>query len=194
MADKQLWILSGGNGSGKSTFYDLEIKHLGLDFVNADLIAKKLGSEPGEDYSKEAMVLAEQYRERLLSDGLSFCFETVFSHPSKIDFMAKAKAMGYSIILVYIHLIDTQLNVARVDARVNQGGHSVPTDKIINRVPRTMKHIKSALPLADHVMFFDNSDDSDPYVLLAEIENQTLSIQCKLPLDWLTEMTVDYQG
>ena len=35
----------------------------------------------------------------LLNRGLSFCFETVFSHPSKIDLTAHAKTLGYRGIL-----------------------------------------------------------------------------------------------
>ena len=33
---KQLWLLVGGNGAGKSTFYRLILEPLGLPFVNAD--------------------------------------------------------------------------------------------------------------------------------------------------------------
>lgn len=38
---KYLWILTGANGSGKSTFYKKYLKDLGLAFVNADEIAKE---------------------------------------------------------------------------------------------------------------------------------------------------------
>ena len=46
--------------------------------------------------------------------GISFCFETVFSHPSKIDFLVQAKASGYQVILMMIHLGSPQLNQARI--------------------------------------------------------------------------------
>ena len=36
---KQLWVLAGGNGAGKSTFYYLHLAKYGIKFVNADLIA-----------------------------------------------------------------------------------------------------------------------------------------------------------
>ncbi len=39
-------------------------------------------------------------RERLLNDGKSFSFETVFSHHSKLDFIRKAKKTGYKIYLL----------------------------------------------------------------------------------------------
>jgi predicted ABC-type ATPase len=41
-----------------------------------------------------------EIRNKLLQEGRNFYFETVFSHPSKIDFVAHAKALGYQIILM----------------------------------------------------------------------------------------------
>jgi len=50
--------------------------------------------ENPEKVGYEAASVAEQIREELLQQGISFCFETVFSHVSKIDFVAKARALG----------------------------------------------------------------------------------------------------
>ena len=91
------------------------------------------------------------------------CFETVFSHESKIDFLAQAKANGYKIILVYIHLFDSSLNEARVRQRVSEGGHNVPAEKIHSRIPRTMKQIKTALSIVDEARILDNSSKDDPF-------------------------------
>ena len=120
---KQLWILVGGNGAGKSTFYRLFLQQRGMPFVNADLIAKQLFPDDPEGNSHDAARLAEVERLRLLEQGLSFCYETVFSHVSKIDFLGQAKALGYQIILVFIHLEQSNLNQARVCQRVLEGSH-----------------------------------------------------------------------
>ena len=111
---RQLWVIAGGNGAGKSTFYKLYLAKYGVKFVNADLIAEDIDSENPEGLSYHAATVAAKIREDLISQGVSFCFETVFSHESKIDFLAQAKANGYKIILVYIHLFDSSLNEARV--------------------------------------------------------------------------------
>ena len=43
---KQLWVLAGGNGAGKSTFYKTSLlKKRGVQFVNADMIAKLINPE-----------------------------------------------------------------------------------------------------------------------------------------------------
>ena len=160
---KQLWVLAGGNGAGKSTFYDLHLAKYGIKFVNADLIAKDIDSENPEGLSYYAATVAAKIREDLISQGVSFCFETVFSHESKIDFLAQAKANDYKIILVYVHLFDSNLNEARVKQRVSEGGHNVPTEKIHSRIPRTMKHIKTALSIVDEARILDNSYRDDPF-------------------------------
>jgi len=101
---KQIWLLAGGNGAGKSTFYLLFLAPRGIKLLNANLIAKEINPENPEKVSYEAANFVGRLLEDFLFQGISFCYETVFSHRSKIDFVAKAKAQGYKIILVYIHL------------------------------------------------------------------------------------------
>jgi predicted ABC-type ATPase len=164
---RQLWILAGGNGAGKTTFYNLFLAPKGIKLVNADIIAEAISPENPAKVSYAAANVAEQIRERLLQQGVSFCFETVFSHVSKIDFVANAKAQGYEIVLVYIHLDTSELNEARVYQRITEGGHSVPVDKIHSRIPRTMEHIGVVLPLVDEARLLDNSYRNNPFQQVA---------------------------
>jgi len=160
---KQLWVLAGGNGAGKSTFYNQYLSKYGIKFINADLIAKTIDPDNPEKFSYEAATLATDMREDMIIQGTSFCFETVFSHESKIDFVAMAKAHGCTVILVYIHLIDSSLNEARVHQRTFEGGHDVPVEKIHSRIPRTMKHVKTVLPIVDEAWFLDNSSEKNRF-------------------------------
>ena len=190
IAKKQLWLLAGGNGSGKSTCYRMFIETRGIGFINADLIARDMAEEPEHDSYKAAR-LAERLCHDLLSQGLTFCFETVFSHASKIDFIAKAKSLGYEVILIYIHLGNPDLNEARVQQRVSEGGHNVPAEKIRSRIPRTMAHITRALPLVDSVRFLDNSFRHDPFRQVATIRNGRKRILTHPLPDWAREMLKD---
>lgn len=54
---KQLWILAGGNGAGKSTFYDRYLKTKGLSFVNADRLAKEISSKQDAKVIRAALGL-----------------------------------------------------------------------------------------------------------------------------------------
>jgi predicted ABC-type ATPase len=181
---KQLWLLTGGNGAGKSTFYNVYLAKHGIKFVNADLIAKEIGSENQERLSYNAAILAARIREELITQGVSFCFETVFSHESKIDFVAQAKAYGYKVVVVYIHLFDSSLNEARVKQRVSEGGHNVPTEKIHSRIPRTMKNIKTALSLADEARILDNSSKDDPFRQIIVMKSGNYEIKVNPLPEW----------
>jgi predicted ABC-type ATPase len=184
MPRPQIWVLAGGNGAGKTTFYEQFLQPLSVVFVNADRIAGQLYADSSTDLSYEAAAIAARIRDQLMRDRQSFCFETVFSHPSKIDFIARAKAAGYEIVLVFIHLDHVALNKARVIQRVSTGGHDVPKGKIASRIPRTLKHIKTALPLCDRVELIDNSSYAKPMQRVASILNGQITSQQKPLPEW----------
>ena len=163
-SDTQLWLLVGGNGAGKSTFHRLALERLSLPFVNADVLALMAYPEAPEANSYAAARLADQQRDSLLLQGLSFCYETVYSHPAKIDVVARARSLGYRIILVLIHLQQPQLNLARVSQRVSEWGYHVPDDKVISRTPRTLEHVRRTIPLVDELRVFANSSAESPFL------------------------------
>ncbi len=190
--NKQLWILAGGNGSGKSTFYRTRLEALGLPFINADILAKQLYPHQPEQHSYEAARIAETMRSELLQEGRSFCFETVFSHPSKIDFVAQAKSMGYEIILVFVHLDNISLNQARVSQRVSEGGHHVPEEKVSSRIPKVLQNIQQTLPLCNQCYLLDNSRLDNPFQQIAVIHNgQLRPMVASLP-QWAESLLRDY--
>ena len=191
-SNKQLWVIAGGNGAGKSTFYRLFLEPLGIKFVNADLIAAELDNQKSGDIGYVASRVAEQLRNDLLKEGVSFCFETVFSHQSKIDFIADAKALGYEVILVFIHLQSDELNQARVAQRVSEGGHDVPANKIVSRIPRTMVHVRAALPLVDQAQIYDNSSLSDPFLPVAHLKGNQITQKTDPLPEWAVGMLDGY--
>ncbi len=107
-------------------------------------------------------------REKLLDLKVSFTFETVMSHPSKIDFLKEAKAKGYRTYLYFVTTEDADINVSRVRTRVLQGGHNVDEEKIRIRYTRTMKMLIDAVDIVDRAFLFDNSKDlrgaETPYI------------------------------
>lgn len=163
----ELWLLVGGNGAGKTTFFQRFLAPRGMPLINADFIARQFWPDDPEEHSYEAAILAEKERFRLLDEGQTFCFETVYSHPSKLDFVARAKAAGFVIKILYFHLASTELNLARVASRVKTGGHRVPADKVRTRLPRTLKLVAASVGLADELHLVDNSSADSPYRRLA---------------------------
>jgi len=190
--EKQLWLLAGGNGAGKTTFYRTQLEPIDIPFVNADVLAQQLFPDRPEQYSYEAAKIAESMRLQLLQDGRTFCFETVFSHPSKIDFVAGAKVLGYEIVLVFIHLEPMQLNLARIAQRVSEGGHHVPDEKVKTRIPRVMKLIKQVLPLCDQTYILDNARADNPFQQIAVIRSGRLELKKHPVPGWCQELLPDY--
>lgn len=180
----QLWMLVGGNGSGKTTFYYKFLQPHGIHFINADLIAKELAPDNPEAVSYEAARMAEQIRLDFLRDGISFCFETVFSHPSKLEFVQSARVLGYEIIMVFIHLDDVQLNIARITQRVTEGGHHVPADKVVGRLERLVKNVKAAIPHVDRLVILDNSHRVGSFNCQLEYVGGALCFQAELLKPW----------
>lgn len=188
---KVLWILAGGNGSGKSTFFQNFLKGSGIEFINADLIEKKLQIAPSDKSSYEAATIArKKYRDNL-THGRSFCFETVFSHESKLEMLMEAKDRGYYVNLVFIHLRNPDLNKLRVDQRVETGGHAVPAEKIVTRIPRTLALMQDALVQTDCGMLYDNSGSgNDAFRRIAVKKDSTITLYVEQLPQWAADALV----
>ncbi len=192
MSQQQLWLLAGGDGVGKSTFYRTFLAPRGITFVNADQIACRVAPAAAEQASYAAAQIAARIGADLLRQAVSFCFETVFSHPSKIDFVATAKTHGYEIIMVFMYLQNAELNKARAARRVSEGGHNVPDDKIEARITRSLQHVRTVLPLCDAVHVLDNSSYDDPYQRIATVIRGRLTGSVDPLPDWAADLLEDY--
>jgi predicted ABC-type ATPase len=159
--------LAGPNGAGKTTFYHAHLEPAGLRFVNADVIARELRVD-----AYAAARVTDALRRELLKQGESFVFETVFSDPvgDKLAFLKEAVQAGYTVVLCFIGISGPTISDERVAMRISQGGHDVPSEKLITRFPRILANLKSALRDLPHVWVFDNDDLRTPFRLIAVFE------------------------
>jgi predicted ABC-type ATPase len=156
-------VIAGPNGSGKSTLTE-HLRAQGIDFgqyINADELARSRELN-GEEGSREAQAMADELRADCLQRGIDFSFETVMSHPSKVDFMGRAVAAGYEVTLFFVATVDARLNVERVRNRVALGGHDVPEDRIVARYERSLALLPQAIIRAKRSVIFDNSASGVP--------------------------------
>lgn len=117
--------------------------------------AAKIDDKP---YERIAQIIADYLRKKLLSEEKKFSFETVFSHPGKVDIIKQAKEQGYKVYLYFVSTEHPKINVYRVKVvRVGEKGHDVPEDKIISRYYRSMELLYDAAQYCYQVYFFDNS-------------------------------------
>jgi predicted ABC-type ATPase len=141
---------AGPTGSGKSTF----ISHLGYtgEYTNADDVVASTGMS-----NIDAAKFVDEKRYQAIKEGRDFTFETVLSSTYKMDLLRTAKRQGYFIKCFFILTKDPNLNVARVKARVLQGGHDVDPDKIKARYLRSLANIKELLEICDILHVYDNT-------------------------------------
>ena len=152
-------MIAGPNGSGKTTLTDyMRNKNISCgEYVNADDIAETLAIGTYYERTIEAQRISEQRRNYFLTNMISFSFETVMSHHSKLKLLREAKALGFFVRMFFVGIGDPAINIERVALRVAQGGHDVPKDRIVKRWHRTMNHVFEAILLCDEAIIFDNS-------------------------------------
>lgn len=170
MSTPVLHLVVGPNGAGETTFYERVLgPATGLRFINADEIASRRWPDDPMAHAYEAAELADAERRAAIEARRSFATETVFSHPSRLDWFGAAGEAGYRLSL-HVILIPEQLAVQRVAVRVALGGHGIAEDKVRARYGRLWSLVRRAIGLADETEIRDNSRAATPFRLVARYE------------------------
>lgn len=165
-------IIAGPNGAGKTTFareflpYEAQCP----DFINADLIAAGLSPFNPEAAALRAGRLMLEEMAARIAQARSFAFETTLSGSAYARQIPDWRNGGYHVKLVFLSLPSAEMAVARVAARVEQGGHSIPEAVIRRRFETGLRNFHEVYkPLVDAWTLYDNSDTSP--VLIDRQEN-----------------------
>jgi predicted ABC-type ATPase len=177
-----LVAVAGPNGAGKTTFFHSHLKPAGLRFLNADEVAREL-----EVDAYGAARVVKELREELVKQRESFVFETVLSDPvgEKVSFLKMAVQAGYAVVLCFIGFSGPETSEQRVAMRVAQGGHDVPSEKLVSRFPRTLANLRSAIRELPHVLIFDNDDLRSPFRRVAVFGAGRMVWSAKQMPQWL---------
>lgn len=179
----RLRLIAGPNGSGKTTLTKTLIKQgipLG-QYLNPDDIARHIClsdniasiersfpkfshfsmTREQEDYLSAliAQQVAVGLRNDWVENSLSLTYESVMSHESHLDFVKAACSGRYEAYLYYICTADPFINLERIQQRVQQGGHSVPEEKVRRRYEKSLELLVRMSRLCRRVYFFDNSGE-----------------------------------
>ena len=147
-ADLEAFLAGGNTAVGTQTS-----ETLGLRVVENILVVRPEAAVN----SYVAATVADFLRHQLLAAGVSFTFESVMSHRSKLDFLQLAAAKGYRTYLYYIATETPAVNVARVSNRVSKGGHGVSTEKIVSRYAKSLALLVETMQAVNRAYLFDNS-------------------------------------
>jgi len=161
MTNKNLYIISGCNGAGKTTASYTVLPEV-LDcreFVNADEIARGLSPFNSESVAIEAGRLMLSRIEELLERDESFSIETTLATKSYINLVRRAQAQGYNVRVLFFWLNSPELALQRVAERVEKGGHNIPADVIRRRYVAGIRNLfRLFMREVDYWEIYDNSE------------------------------------
>jgi predicted ABC-type ATPase len=158
---RRIVIIAGPNGAGKTTFARefLPREAECPDFINADLIAAGLSPFDPQRVALRAGRLMLLEIARRVGAGESFAFETTLSGRSYARLIPQWQSVGYHVKLIFLSLPTVDLAIARVAARVAQGGHYVANTVIRRRFDAGMLNFETVYRrLVDSWVLYDNSE------------------------------------
>lgn len=159
MEDKNLYIIAGCNGAGKTTASYTILPEIieCKEFVNADEIAKGLSPFQPEKVAFESGRIMIDRINDLLNENESFGFETTLASKTYRNKILKAKKLGYTVTLLFFWLNNIELAKERVKTRVLEGDHHILVGLIERRYLRGINNLFDIyLDMVDATFIFDN--------------------------------------
>ncbi|MGF6346900.1 AAA family ATPase [Variovorax sp. W2I14] len=168
-------VLAGVNGAGKSSVAGALLEEHGLTWFNPDTCARELVTQLGltqEEANARAWHLGRERLETAIAQGSSYAFETTLGAKTIPSLLARAAA-SHDVIMIYCGLSSPEQHMARVQSRVERGGHHIPEAKIRERWIASRANLIQLLPKLRRLQVFDNSaeaatgeDIADPVLVL----------------------------
>jgi predicted ABC-type ATPase len=137
---KELVIVGGPNGSGKTTFAQSFRAEHSYPYLSADLIAAELSPA---DPTAARVAAGREFLRRLdgyLAGSDSILIESTLSGRGLLRSLNKAKGAGFQITILFLFLDSAETCLVRVRERVRRGGHDVPEADVRRRVGRSLRN------------------------------------------------------
>ncbi|MEC9367356.1 MAG: AAA family ATPase [Pseudomonadota bacterium] len=158
---QEVIILAGPNGAGKTTFASeyLSAVEERLEFVNADEIAREVAAEGTHDAQQDIRAgrIMLQRISALVESRVEFMFETTLASLVYARKVPVWQSLGYSVALIYLRLPSVEQSIARVQTRVEAGGHGIPDVTIRRRFVRSANYLERIYkPIVDEWYIWDS--------------------------------------
>jgi predicted ABC-type ATPase len=184
--------LAGPNGGGKSSVAGAFVRGRGSDYYNPDEVTRKmLRDDPflePEAANSLAWLEGKRLLEKAISGRLDFILETTLGGDTIPALLRSAADSGLALRIWFVALGSAEDHVARVKARVKQGGHDIPEVKIRQRYDNSRANLIELLPHLTELRVFDNSLEGDPAegaqprpMLILHLLDCAIAYLCPLP-------------
>jgi predicted ABC-type ATPase len=156
-------VLAGTNGAGKSSVGGEKLRrHSGeADYFNPDEEAAALRKAHPSWTALQANIAAWETGVRLLDDAIrerrDHYFETTLGGRTITGRLESAIEAGFGVRIWYVGLETVELHLARVAARVAQGGHNIPEADVRRRFVESPRNLARLTPGLAELKLFDNS-------------------------------------
>lgn len=175
MAAKELIIVGGANGAGKTTFAVEYASLRSCLYLGADAIAAELAPDNPE---LVPMAAGQELMRRLataFSGDNMVVLESTLAGRTLRHVIGNARDNGFTITIVYLFLDSPDTCVERVEERVQKGGHFVPEPDIRRRFLRSIHNFwRLYRPLADHWVLVYNSGNQPLDIAVGTAEDVTV--------------------
>lgn len=171
--EKVLYIIGGVNGAGKSTFVNRVMQPFSdCIYLNPDEMAKNQFG----DYSSKANWMAGREVLKILKDtakqGKPIIWETVLGNKTFFQICDLYRNNGYLIDLTYIFLENEETHRARINNRVNNGGHNINNEILTKRFNNRAINFDKAKKIADVWKLLSNED---PWIEVVAFGNGSIT-------------------
>jgi predicted ABC-type ATPase len=190
----EMWLIAGPNGAGKTTLTREYFSGAMADkaWINPDDTTlllrntyKDLVAPPPETANRLGAIISDTRADHMLATSQDFVVETVLSSDKYIQRVRDAQSSGFLVTMIYVTLRSPELAVKRVKQRYENGGHSVPEEKIRERWVRSLKNFLIFSRIVDSFTVWDNSTDAatgEPPILLIDKEGESIQVHDRIVL------------
>ncbi|TFZ06807.1 hypothetical protein EZ313_09340 [Ramlibacter henchirensis] len=173
-----LHLIAGPHGAGKTALYRYLIapRYPALPFIDVQAYCEAHLHDVEDPQARLAAARewGDAQWQDLLRQHASFVTETAFSHPSRVALIAQARTLGFEVVLYAIASDEPRKLLQRVNQRVREGGHPVPSHKLLSRYTRCLHNLRHAVFMADLSLLIDGCDaeEGGPRLIATVMANQ----------------------